>query len=123
MSCYPVFVSFANFVVRKSFVEWRIRDNRPPENFAKLGKLSIIVVRRKIFRAKTWFDKLMVRFSLTILSFCRRTTLSRVEGQRRQEQKIRSTKSVLSDIEGSEIRNNFKGSKIGKFQTNPFWIS
>jgi hypothetical protein len=32
---YPVFVSFATFVVRKSFVEWRIRDKRPPEKFAQ----------------------------------------------------------------------------------------
>jgi hypothetical protein len=35
--------------------------------------------------------------------------LSDVEGtQRRQEQEIRSTKPVLSHVEGSEIRNNFK---------------
>jgi hypothetical protein len=35
--------------------------------------------------------------------------LSDVEGtQRRQGQKIRSTKRVLSHVEGSEIRNNFE---------------
>jgi hypothetical protein len=35
---YPVFVSFATFVVRKSFVGWRIRDNRPPEKFAQAAR-------------------------------------------------------------------------------------
>jgi len=28
----------------------------------------------------------------------------------------------LSDVEGSQIRNNFKWSKIQMFQTSPFWI-
>jgi hypothetical protein len=34
----PVFVSFANFVVRKSFVGWRIRNSRPPKTFAQAAK-------------------------------------------------------------------------------------
>jgi hypothetical protein len=36
---------------------------------------------------------------------------------------IRNSKPVLSNVEGSEIRNNFKCSKIGQFQTSPFRIS
>jgi hypothetical protein len=40
---------------------------------------------KKTYRAKTWFDKLMVRPSLTILSFCRRTTLSNIEGPSSQK--------------------------------------
>jgi hypothetical protein len=35
---YPAFVSFAIFVVKKSFVESRISDNRPPEKFAQAAK-------------------------------------------------------------------------------------
>src|SRR5437660_9952272 len=36
---------------KKVFVEWRIGDNRPPENLPKLRKLSIIALQRahKIF--------------------------------------------------------------------------
>jgi len=35
---YPAFVSFAIFVVKKSFVESRISDNRRPEKFAQAAK-------------------------------------------------------------------------------------
>jgi len=31
-------VSFATFVVRKSFVEWSIRDSRQPAKFAQAAK-------------------------------------------------------------------------------------
>ena len=34
----PIFVSFATFVMRKSFVEWRIPANRAPEKFAQAAK-------------------------------------------------------------------------------------
>jgi len=43
-------------------------------------------IGKTVSPAKAWFDKL--------------TTLRKIEGQRRQEEKIRSTKH--------EIRNNFK---------------
>jgi len=38
---YPIFVSFAPFVVRKPFVKWRITDNCPPGQFAQAAQIFI----------------------------------------------------------------------------------
>jgi len=47
---YPIFVSFATFVVRKSFVEWCISDNRPRGKFAQAAKPFNYIIREFIIK-------------------------------------------------------------------------
>jgi NitT/TauT family transport system substrate-binding protein len=48
-------VSFATFVVRKSFVEWCIPDNRPPRKFAQAAKTFNNFFEIHVFFAAVWF--------------------------------------------------------------------